>query len=100
MCVNRSNPKQYKVSSGTRAPTVHLKERHSIEEETNRKVQRLGVLKDNIAQAFETAEWVQKLKAVGLDGPYVGLPGGRSTVHWNKDTHKALLVGLFIPERE
>jgi hypothetical protein len=69
LCSNRAQPKQYKVSAGTRAPATHLKEKHAVEEEINRKARRLEAQKGNIEQAVETTQRIQKLKAVGLIGP-------------------------------
>jgi hypothetical protein len=42
-CSLYSNRKQYKVSAGTRAPAIHLKESHAVEEEINRKASTSGV---------------------------------------------------------
>jgi hypothetical protein len=66
LCSNRAQPKQYKVSAGTRAPATHLKEKDAVEEEINRKAKRLEAQKGNIEQAVETTQRIQKLKAVGL----------------------------------
>jgi hypothetical protein len=102
LCSNRAQlePKQYKVSAGTRAPATHLKEKHAVEEEINRKAKRLEVQKSNIEQAVETTQRIQKLKAVGLTGPPGEGPAGEgkstgaSSQEWNEAVHKALLVRL------
>jgi hypothetical protein len=92
LCENRVEPKQYKVSAGTRAPAIHLKDKHAVEEEISRKAKRLEVQKGNIEQAVETTQRIQKQKAVGLTGPPGG--GGASSQEWNEDVHKALLVSV------
>jgi hypothetical protein len=95
LCSNRAQPKQYKVSAGTRAPATHLKENHAVEEEINRKARRLEARKGNIEQAVETTQRIQKLKAVGLiEAPGEGKSSGSSSLEWNEDVHKALLVGV------
>jgi hypothetical protein len=93
-CSNRARPKQYKVSAGTRAPATHLKEKHGVEEEISRKARRLEERKANIEHAVETTQRIQKRKAVGLiEAP--GAPrAGKSSVEWNEDVHKALLVSV------
>jgi hypothetical protein len=78
---------------------IHLKEKHAVEEEINRKAKRLEVQKGNIEQAVETTQRIQKLKAVGLlIGPPGGggksTAGGSSSQEWNEDVHKALLVSV------
>jgi hypothetical protein len=47
-CSLYSNRKQYKVSAGTHAPAIHLKESHAVQEEINRKAKRPVVQKSNI----------------------------------------------------
>jgi hypothetical protein len=64
-----AEPKQYKVYAGTRAPAIHLKEKHTVEEAINRNAKRHEVQKDTIEQAVETTQRIQKLKAVVLVGP-------------------------------
>jgi hypothetical protein len=95
---NRAEPKQYKVSAGTRAPAIYLKEKHAVEEEITRKAKRLEVQKGNIEQAVETTQRIQKPKAVGLIRPPGGggksTGGGSSSQEWNEDVHKALLVSV------
>jgi ABC-type transport system involved in cytochrome bd biosynthesis fused ATPase/permease subunit len=95
LCSNRTQPKQYKVSAGTRAPATHLKEKHAVEEEINRKARRLEARKGNIEQAVKTMQRIQKLKAVGLIGPPgEGKSTGSSSLDWNEEIHKALLVSV------
>jgi hypothetical protein len=93
LCPNRSTPKRYKVSSGTRAPAGHLKEKHGKEEEINRKVQRLEERKNHIAAAFENAERLKKVKGLLANSPGASTNTTGHSV-WNPDTHKALLVGF------
>jgi hypothetical protein len=97
LCPNRSTPKRYKVSSGTRAPASHLKEKHGKEEEINRKVQRLEERKNHIAAAFENAERLKKVKGLLANSPGAS---SNQTGHslWNPDTHKALLVRLVADQ--
>jgi hypothetical protein len=83
--------KKYKVSAGTRAPANHLKEKHLVEEEINRKVQRLEAQKSNIEQAVESSQRVQKMKAGG-EAPMSRSASGSGALEWNDETHKALLV--------
>jgi hypothetical protein len=77
---------------------IHLKEKHAVEEEINRKAKRLEVQKGNIEQAVETTQRIQKLKAVGLIIPPGGggksTAGGSSSQQWNEDVQKALLVSV------
>jgi ABC-type transport system involved in cytochrome bd biosynthesis fused ATPase/permease subunit len=95
LCSNRAQPKQYNVSAGTRAPATRLKEKHAVEEEINRKAKRLEVQKGNIEQAVQTTQRIQKLKAVGLIGPPgEGKSTGSSSLEWNEEIHKALLVSV------
>jgi hypothetical protein len=95
LCLNRAEPKQYKVSAGTRAPATHLKEKHGVEEEINRKARRLEERKANIEQAVETTQRIQKRKAVGIiEAPGEGKSSGPSSLEWNEDVHKALLVSV------
>jgi hypothetical protein len=98
LCENRTEPKQYTFSAGTRAPAIHLKDKHAVEEEISRKAKRLEVQTGNIEQAVETTQRIQKLKAVGLTGPPGGggksTAGGSSSQEWNEEVHTALLVSV------
>src|SRR5690554_4475712 len=51
-CPNRTQPKRYLVSSGTRHPAMHLKRKHSIEEAYSNKRQRLERTTEGIQQAL------------------------------------------------
>jgi hypothetical protein len=95
LCSNRAQPKRYQVSAGTRAPATHLKENDAVGEEINRMAKRLEMQKRNIEQAVETTQRIQKLKAVGLIGPPgEGKSTGSSSLEWNEEIHKALLVSV------
>jgi hypothetical protein len=93
LCSN-TQPKKYKVSAGTRAPATHLKEKHGVEEEINRKARRLEERQANIEQAVESTQRIQKRKAVGLIEAPAAPRAGKSSVEWNEDVHKALLVSV------